>query len=207
MDVPYIYYSIDIKHRYFLYLVICIVCIAMQKKVKTSTVLSGVVLIWGIFQIEQVLKRQTVREKEKVEDKMRQIGSTRYFYLNPNLILIFYQILPWKKLHTTAYDKALHCCDDIMYTYFRIFCSNSYTLKQTSAEVKDLYSFAFGKLTEALDSIKAFSLVSSTNILKDIVKTAQIEVYNNLNPILDSIQKHGRSLEASLPISSQTAHP
>ena len=187
----------------FIYVVIflCIIYISTRiVKAKSSHIFGLIVSIIIIYKLQNIQLDETITFNNEIDYKYKTIGNPSHFYMDVNLINLYYSIYKWKNLNSHNYNESIASVNNIL------------KIEQESKDLNkcvDNYEIALEQSKNALNMMHGFiynishkQLVEKlNNVLKRLQQllTRHLEAIRmNCNEIenkKDKIDVHSRFIE------------
>jgi hypothetical protein len=99
--------------RYAL-IAVAIVILFNKKELKISHAIALVMAYLVIQRLQKDSRNKTDTFIDETKLKWQAIGYPSYFYLDPNFIILFYDILEWRNLNPNNYDIAIKATNNVL---------------------------------------------------------------------------------------------
>lgn len=133
-------------------------------RIGTGHLLALALIVIILWKFQTDYSTDVTSFNETMEYKLRVIGGPSHFHFDTDLIEIFYNILPWRKLNANNYDSAIEAINNVLIIeedtgHQREYCVNNYEVARDKAKLAlnlvhgFIYSIEHQLLKEKLDLV------------------------------------------------------
>jgi hypothetical protein len=137
----------------FIYLVIFIVVMytsTILLKTRTSHMIALIVSYYIVSSLDQKSRMELSNFNKEIDSKYNVIGKPKNFYLDANLILLYYSIYKWRNLNPNNYDESVKACNNVLQIQLDsdkglIRCVDNYeiALEQSKLALNYIHGFVY----------------------------------------------------------------
>lgn len=156
--------SIDPRLRNILVSVVVLYLCTRVFRVGTGHLLALALIVIILWKFQNDYSTDIMSFNETMEYQLRVIGNPSHFHFDTDLIEIFYNILPWRKLNPNNYDSAIEAINNVLILeedtgHQQMYCVNNYEVARDKAKLAlnlvhgFIYSIEHPLIKEKLDRV------------------------------------------------------